>query len=125
MATATKAPNEGLKFTVTKKDVEDATRICVALYKSLPQFKPSQIGGPVLVAILRTSEGFPLVGYESIAVVKTPESKILHNIYQRFLDGKSTAKQFSAAATPLFIKLWAEEEAGGATDTQEFPCYEA
>jgi hypothetical protein len=104
---------------LTEKDITDAFRLGMAFEKSLPQFRPSQIGGPVVVAILRTiTDGFPLVGYEETAVVKTPEAEVLRNIYRNFLDGKSTAAQFSAAATPLLIKLWAEMEADDAAETQ-------
>jgi hypothetical protein len=120
MNTVTSTTDEGLDFMVTEKDITNGLRLGMAFGKSLPQFRPSQIGGPVVVAILRTiTEGFPLVGYKETAVVKTPEAEVLRNIYQRFLDGKSTAEQFSAAATPLLIKLWAEVEADDATETQE------
>jgi hypothetical protein len=112
-------PGEPLRFEVTEKDVDDAVLVDTAFPPTL-QLKPSQVGGPVLMALLRTTtKGFPLVGHETIAFVEGPDAEVLRSVYQRFIEGKSTAEQFSAVAMPLLITAWAEHEADDAADTQE------
>ena len=108
---------EGLEIDITPEVIKEGNRNAEVFAEALIEngFKPSTLG-PIFVAALKSTEGFPLCYLEQTVIVSSPEALTLRATYETYSSkydaGHVGKNAFRNAVLPAFFKLAAEVKEG-------------